>query len=112
MGLRKTPAAYADVPAEMNWATNPSLKIDEPLVVDTMIGHAVHQAYLEQHPEHEANYAEHKSDVEPVIREAREHNGPVLIDFMVDQEENVWPMVPAGAALSETIEMPEAELAR
>jgi len=41
---------------------NPSLKIDEPLVVDTMIGHAVHQAYLDQHPEHEANYAEHKSD--------------------------------------------------
>jgi acetolactate synthase-1/2/3 large subunit len=56
--------------------------------------------------------AEHKSEVESVIREARAHKGPVLIDFMVDQEENVWPMVPAGAALSETIEMPAAEAVR
>jgi acetolactate synthase-1/2/3 large subunit len=56
--------------------------------------------------------AEHKSEVESVIREARAYKGPVLIDFMVDQEENVWPMVPAGAALSETIEMPEAEAVR
>ena len=55
---------------------------------------------------------EHKAEVESAIREAREHKGPILIDFQVDQEENVWPMVPAGAALSETIEAPEAELVR
>jgi acetolactate synthase I/II/III large subunit len=55
---------------------------------------------------------ETKSEVIPAIREARAHNGPVLIDFQIDQEENVWPMVPAGAALSETIEAPAEELAR
>ncbi len=55
---------------------------------------------------------EHKSEVEGAIREARAHKGPILLDFQIDQEENVWPMVPAGAALSETIEAPAAELAR
>ena len=55
---------------------------------------------------------ETKAEVIPALREARAHKGPILLDFQVDQEENVWPMVPAGAALSETIEQPEAELAR
>jgi acetolactate synthase-1/2/3 large subunit len=56
--------------------------------------------------------AETKSDVQSVIQEARDFQGPVLIDFQIDQEENVWPMVPAGAALSETIEAPAEEVAR
>jgi acetolactate synthase-1/2/3 large subunit len=30
-------------------------------------------------------------------------NKPVVIDFIVNQEENVFPMVPAGAALDEVI---------
>lgn len=55
---------------------------------------------------------ETKSQVIPAIQEAREYKGPILIDFQIDQEENVWPMVPAGAALSETIEAPAEELAR
>ncbi len=40
---------------------NPSLRIDDALVVDAMIGHAVHQAYLDQHPERAGNYNEFKS---------------------------------------------------
>jgi acetolactate synthase-1/2/3 large subunit len=55
---------------------------------------------------------ETKAEVPLAIKEARAHKGPILLDFQIDQEENVWPMVPAGAALSETLEMPEAELAR
>lgn len=55
---------------------------------------------------------ETKGEVAGAIREARAHKGPILVDFQVDQEENVWPMVPAGAALSETIEAPAEELAR
>ena len=55
---------------------------------------------------------ETKAEVTDAIAEARAFDGPVLIDFRVDQEENVWPMVPAGAALSETIEIPEKELIR
>ncbi len=56
--------------------------------------------------------AETKSEVLPAIEEARRHKGPVLIDFQIDQEENVWPMVPAGASLAETIEAPAEEMAR
>ena len=55
---------------------------------------------------------ETKGEVASAIREARAHKGPILLDFQIDQEENVWPMVPAGAALSETIEAPAEELAR
>ncbi|MDZ7729197.1 MAG: thiamine pyrophosphate-dependent enzyme [Dehalococcoidia bacterium] len=55
---------------------------------------------------------ETKSEVVPAIQAARAHQGPILIDFQIDQEENVWPMVPAGAALNETIEAPAEELAR
>lgn len=47
-----------------------------------------------------------KEDVRIAIDEATEYEGPVLIDFIVKQEENVWPMVPAGASLAETIEEP------
>jgi acetolactate synthase-1/2/3 large subunit len=33
--------------------------------------------------------------------------GPVVVDFMVEQEENVYPMIPAGQGLAELIEEPE-----
>ncbi len=42
--------------------------------------------------------------VDAAIKEANDHPGPVLLDFQVEAEGNVWPMVPAGAALSETVE--------
>jgi acetolactate synthase-1/2/3 large subunit len=48
--------------------------------------------------------AETPADVEPVIREAlRLKDRMVFMDFQVDAKENVYPMVPAGAALSEMI---------
>jgi acetolactate synthase-1/2/3 large subunit len=47
--------------------------------------------------------------VDEAIEQANAHDGPVIIDFRVTAEENVWPMVPAGAALSETVES-EAEI--
>ena len=48
--------------------------------------------------------ASNRAEARQVIREAESINGPVVIDFQLEPEENVWPMVPAGAALSETIE--------
>ena len=47
-----------------------------------------------------------QSEVDAAIEEAQAHDGPVLIDFQVVPEDNVWPMVPAGAALNETVETP------
>lgn len=46
---------------------------------------------------------DNKKDVAPAIRKALKHNGPVVIDFIVEQEENVYPMVPAGAAIDEIL---------
>ncbi|HVP50497.1 MAG TPA: biosynthetic-type acetolactate synthase large subunit [Terriglobales bacterium] len=47
-----------------------------------------------------------RAHVIPTIREAREHRGPVLIDFQVEQEDTVYPMVPAGADLHNMIRRP------
>ena len=44
------------------------------------------------------------SDVVPILEEALKiEKVPVIMDFRVDREENVYPMVPAGAALNEMI---------
>jgi len=48
-----------------------------------------------------------QEQVDDAIAEAHAHDGPVLIDFQVQAEDNVWPMVPAGAALHETVESPD-----
>ncbi len=42
-------------------------------------------------------------EVEPVIREALSIRKPVIMDFWVDRNECVYPMVPAGAALTEML---------
>ncbi len=38
------------------------------------------------------------------------HNGPFLIEFKVEPEENVFPMVPPGASVAEFIEAPKKEV--
>ena len=45
-----------------------------------------------------------KIQVAPVIQQAMEHDGPFLIDFRIKPEENVFPIVPPGAAITELIE--------
>ncbi len=45
-------------------------------------------------------------EVAAAIEEAMRHPGPVVVEFVVDEEENCYPMVPPGAALQETIDMP------
>ncbi|MDZ7372661.1 MAG: biosynthetic-type acetolactate synthase large subunit [candidate division KSB1 bacterium] len=48
---------------------------------------------------------ERREEVQPAIEKALScDSGPVVIDFRVDGQENVFPMVPAGAALHEMIE--------
>jgi acetolactate synthase-1/2/3 large subunit len=46
---------------------------------------------------------EHPEELEPVLRQAFASCGPVFVDVRVEPEENVAPMVPAGAALSEML---------
>jgi acetolactate synthase-1/2/3 large subunit len=51
-----------------------------------------------------------RGEVVPTIESARETDGPVLIDFRVEQEDSVYPMVPAGASLHEMIRRPNNPL--
>ncbi|KKP38054.1 MAG: acetolactate synthase large subunit, biosynthetic type, acetolactate synthase I/II/III large subunit [Candidatus Peregrinibacteria bacterium GW2011_GWF2_33_10] len=44
----------------------------------------------------------HKEMIE-CIKKMRQEKGPVLCDFVVEHEENVYPMVPAGKSLDEVI---------
>jgi acetolactate synthase I/II/III large subunit len=46
---------------------------------------------------------ERVEDVDAAIEEAYATDGPVLIDFRVEREVNVWPMVPQGKSIGETI---------
>ena len=42
-----------------------------------------------------------KADVPKVIKQMLAEKKPCVVDFRVEPEENVWPMVPAGKSLSE-----------
>ena len=48
-----------------------------------------------------------RSEVEGAIRKAEETEGTVVIDFRVESEDSVYPMVPAGAALDAMIRRPQ-----
>jgi acetolactate synthase-1/2/3 large subunit len=50
-----------------------------------------------------------KDQVAGAIRNAMETPGPVLIDFWVKQDENVYPMIPAGESIHEMMEEPVPE---
>ena len=43
-----------------------------------------------------------KEEVDEVIKKALKAKGPVFIEVVIDRNESVWPMVPAGATLEET----------
>jgi acetolactate synthase-1/2/3 large subunit len=47
-----------------------------------------------------------RSDVEPAVNEARNTKSAYLLNFMVEKEEAVYPMIPVGAALHEMILRP------
>src|ERR1700739_1380316 len=51
-----------------------------------------------------------RGDVTTTIRAARASKESVLIDFRVEQEDSVYPMVPAGASLHEMIRRPHNPL--
>ncbi len=50
-----------------------------------------------------------KDQVAGAIQQAMETPGPAVIDFVVTQEENVYPMIPAGESVNEMMEEPIPE---
>ena len=51
-----------------------------------------------------------RGELESAVQTARSHNGAFLINFLVEQEDSVYPMIPAGAALHEMIRRPDNPL--
>lgn len=49
----------------------------------------------------------HRDQVEESVEFARRHDGPVLIEYVIEKEEIVYPMVPAGADLHNMIRRPK-----
>ncbi len=47
-----------------------------------------------------------RSEVVPAVEQARKAEGAFLLNFMVEKEESVYPMIPAGSALHEMIRRP------
>jgi len=48
-----------------------------------------------------------RSEIENAVRQARETEGSVVLEFKIEEEDLVYPMVPTGAALHEMIRRPE-----
>ncbi len=51
-----------------------------------------------------------RSEVQKAVAEARAHPGTVVMDFRVEQEDSVFPMVPAGADLHAMIRRPKRDV--
>jgi acetolactate synthase I/II/III large subunit len=52
---------------------------------------------------HRGFVADRKEDLEDVIEAAWEHDGSVVIDFRVEREANVFPIVPQGQSIGEML---------
>ncbi len=48
-----------------------------------------------------------REQIEESVNFARSHEGPVLIEYVIEKEEIVYPMVPAGADLDQMIRRPK-----
>jgi acetolactate synthase I/II/III large subunit len=51
-----------------------------------------------------------RSEVVDAVEDARVHGGTVVFDFQVEQEDTVFPMVPAGADLDNMIRRPKRDV--
>ncbi|HMP17374.1 MAG TPA: thiamine pyrophosphate-dependent enzyme, partial [Gemmatales bacterium] len=51
-----------------------------------------------------------RSEVREAVETARNSKGTVIIDFCVEQEDSVFPMVPAGASLDAMIRRPQTDV--
>ena len=47
-----------------------------------------------------------KSEVKSAVERAMLHPGPVIVDFVIENDDNVYPMIPAGMSIQQLIEEP------
>ena len=79
---------------EKNYAASPILSPDFVLLASA---HGIPGSAVQSRPE-----------VLPAVEQARQQKGPYLINFHVEKEDSVYPMIPSGAALHEMIRRPSA----
>ena len=48
-----------------------------------------------------------QEEITAAIHEAMDFDGPAIVDFIVEQEENVYPMIPGGGSIHDMIEEPK-----
>ena len=53
-----------------------------------------------------------RNEVAAGIAKAMDFDGPALIDFIVEQEENVYPFIPSGKSVADIMEGPRHEKVR
>jgi acetolactate synthase-1/2/3 large subunit len=46
----------------------------------------------------------HQDEIDDAIHWAQATAGPTLLEFVIGQEENVFPMIPSGASFNDLIE--------
>ncbi len=54
--------------------------------------------------------ATRKDEVDSIIEEMLAHDGPVVVDMVVEEQENVYPMIPAGASHNDIVLGPGRQL--
>ena len=47
-----------------------------------------------------------QDELESAIAEANAHDGPVIVDFVIEKVDDLYPMIPAGQSIEELIEEP------
>ncbi len=77
---------------DKNYQSTPLLSPDFVKLADA---HGIRGAHVRQ-----------RSEVIATVETARTHKGAFLLDFHVEQEDSVYPMIPTGAALHEMIRRP------
>ncbi|HEX3437801.1 MAG TPA: biosynthetic-type acetolactate synthase large subunit, partial [Pseudacidobacterium sp.] len=78
---------------EKNYASSPILSPDFEKLADA---HGIAGATVRT-----------RAEVLPAVKAARELKGPFLINFLVEKEDSVYPMIPQGKALHEMIRRPD-----
>lgn len=50
-----------------------------------------------------------RPDLDSAIQEMLDYNGPYILEVSIEKEDNVFPMVPTGASVSEVILEPQKQ---
>jgi acetolactate synthase-1/2/3 large subunit len=45
----------------------------------------------------------HRSELQSAMKKMIDHDGPYLLEVMIEKEDNIFPMVPAGKSVSQII---------